>query len=114
MQSVEFRVSEVVFVQLLRQASMPATLVAGPAMAGHEFSPGLHDVRGRTCPWNTFAIWNAHQLALTGFPMVAEGMGEDWGGVEEVSSAMQSAPSACCLSFHPVVTLIHKTLADSL
>ena len=41
-------------------------------------------LRGRTCPWNTFAIWNVDILALIGFPMIADGtmMDRSIGGVE--------------------------------
>jgi hypothetical protein len=50
-------------------------LMVGPAMAGHEFSEGLQTIRGRTCPWNTFALWSVRDLALTGFPLVGDGEG---------------------------------------
>lgn len=66
----------------------PNTMVAGPAMEGHEFQAGNSEVplRGRTCPWNTFAVWSVSHLALLGFPMVADGLGTGLGGVEEVSA----------------------------
>ena len=61
-------------------------LVAGPAMAGHEFSEGFQYLRGRTCPWNTFAIWRVKYLTIFGFPIVGDGMGTKFGGVEEVTA----------------------------
>lgn len=61
-------------------------LVIGPALPGHEFKMGSNKIEGRTCPWNTFAIWNVNYLGLTGFPMVGDGMGTDASGVEEVTT----------------------------
>ena len=46
------------------------------------------ELNGRTCPWNTLAVWNLPKLALTGFPMVTEM--PDCAGVEEcVTIALQ-------------------------
>ena len=50
------------------------TLVVGPTLPGHEFSEGEQALRGRTCPWNTAAIWNVSKLALIGFPLVGDGV----------------------------------------
>ncbi len=64
-------------------------VVVGPAMDGHLFTEGDGvALNGRSTPWNTFAIWNVDVLSLTGFPLVAEGIGGDrtTGGVEEVSA----------------------------
>ena len=30
-------------------------------------------LRGRTCPWNTMAMWDVGKLALTGFPVIGNG-----------------------------------------
>lgn len=70
------------------------TLVAGCALPGHDYRPGDGGVAlgGRTTPWNTCAVWNLAKLALTGFPLVAEGLhplpdGTDGpSGVEEASA----------------------------
>ena len=62
------------------------TLVVGPALPGHEFKLGNNKIEGRTCPWNTFAIWNINYLGLIGFPMVGDGLGTDASGVEEVTT----------------------------
>ena len=76
------------------------TLVVGAALPGHEFHQASNqaivevDLGGCTTPWNTLALWNVSKLALTGFPMVGEGVhrSEDnnkeciAGGVEEVSA----------------------------
>ena len=66
-QSLEFRVSPAAVTQLLAfmvpgdtrggDAGGGRTLVVGPAMTGHAFAPGTQAVRGRTVPWNTFALW---------------------------------------------------------
>ena len=59
-------------------------------MPGHVFTPGANAARGRTVPWNTFALWSASDLSLTGFPLVGDGVGGEQGaavgGVEEVST----------------------------
>ena len=59
-------------------------------MPGHVFHPGANAVRGRTVPWNTFALWSVPYLALTGFPLVGDGESGDrggaLGGVEEVTT----------------------------
>ncbi len=86
-QSLEFRLPKhsVYSVRNTMDAD-PDLLVAGPAMAGHDFKEGYQTLRGRTCPWNTFAIWRVKYLAIFGFPMVGDGMGTKFGGVEEVSA----------------------------
>lgn len=50
------------------------TLVVGPSLLGHEFTEGPQTLRGRTCPWNTAALWNVSKLALIGFPMIGDGV----------------------------------------
>ena len=30
-------------------------------------------LRGRTCPWNTMAMWDVQKLGLTGFPLIGDG-----------------------------------------
>lgn len=84
-QSIEFSVVTSVVEKLFEQSFQPDTLVVGPAMEGHLFAQGTHLLRGRTCPWNTFAIWKVSLLAEMGFPMIADGInGPEFGGVEEV------------------------------
>ena len=69
-------------------------MVVGLVLPGHDFraeeAATLVDVEltGRTCPWNTCAIWNIDLLALTGFPLVGDGFRNyrKVGGVEEVSA----------------------------
>jgi hypothetical protein len=64
-------------------------LVVGAAIEGHDFRPGWNDLRGRTCPWNTFAVWDAKKLAVFGFPILGDGTTLDRrkiGGVEEVTA----------------------------
>lgn len=89
-QSLEFRVSASVVTELKNYMAKDSTLlVVGPRMSGHDFfssSAGDIPLRGRTTPWNTFAIWRTRYLALTGFPLVADGMGGNMGGVEEVTA----------------------------
>jgi hypothetical protein len=44
----------------------------------------LVPVRGRTVPWNTFAIWDVNALGTTGFPLIGDGVAgrREIGGVE--------------------------------
>jgi len=39
---------------------------------------------GRTCPWNTFAIWRVRELGFIGFPLIGDGTADNRasGGVE--------------------------------
>jgi hypothetical protein len=51
------------------------TLVVGPVLEGHEFLENSLPLplRGRTCPWNTAALWNLSRLQCIGFPMIGDG-----------------------------------------
>jgi hypothetical protein len=74
------------------------TLVAGALLGGHTYHEGnsagapnnqVVELNGRTTPWNTLAIWKVSMLALTGFPLVSDGIVTDDAtepsfGVEEV------------------------------
>jgi len=75
------------------------TLVVGAALPGHDYkgeggNNGVNtDLNGRTCPWNTCAIWNLNKLALYGFPLVADGLHIRSGtrvaaGIEEFSTIL--------------------------
>jgi hypothetical protein len=59
------------------------TLVAGAALNGHLHAGDNQEVElnGRTCPWNTLAVWNARRLSLTGFSLCSD-IGS-YAGVEE-------------------------------
>lgn len=97
-QSLEVQVS-VPDVLRLSELCGEDTLVAGARFQGHDFAVDSVSVlahpssaisvaaTGRSVPWNTLALWNASTLAVTGFPMVADGVikGTAW-GVEEVSA----------------------------
>lgn len=88
-QSVEFQLSSVSAKKLLQLSSINSNiLVIGPEMKGHEFTEGINILTGRSCPWNTFALWNVDHLARTGFPMIGDGVASNRaiGGVEEVSA----------------------------
>ena len=85
-QSVEMRVKQPVISALLSLFTDERVLVVGPVLEGHEFSPGEVSLRGRTCPWNTLALWRVDLLGLTGFPSVADGREGVEAGVEEVST----------------------------
>jgi hypothetical protein len=66
-------------------------IVAGAAMNGHVYitpttsgentTPKVIELNGRTCPWNTLAVWNVRKLSLTGFQLCSD-LG-DSAGVEE-------------------------------
>ena len=72
-----------------RYTALVTKLCTTPALynSGHEFSEGQNVVRGRSCPWNTFALWIVESLSLTGFPPVGDGHGpqRELGGVEVTS-----------------------------
>lgn len=88
-QSLEMEMSKDEVDRMLRWMSLDAdTIVIGPELTGHEFSEGTQQLRGRTCPWNTFAIWRVQVLGLLGFPLIGDGVGSDRskGGVEELSA----------------------------
>jgi hypothetical protein len=82
---------------LLTHLDLETTLVVGARLPGHDYqhiiTPGscrsVVKLNGRTTPWNTLAVWNLRQLALTGFIPVSEGFltdakKEPSQGVEEV------------------------------
>jgi len=67
---------------------------SGAALQGHHHQTPTAssnemevELTGRTCPWNTFALWNLPKLSLTGFLQVSEGLhsttGEASAGIEE-------------------------------
>lgn len=60
----------------------PEVVVVGKVLDGHIFQEGVHQVTGRKCPWNTLALWSLPMLSLIGFPMVADGIDNEYGGVE--------------------------------
>ncbi|CAE6400616.1 unnamed protein product [Rhizoctonia solani] len=66
----------------------------GKAFDAHTFQQALPDnavsqvyLTGRTCPWNTLAIWNASKLARTGFLLTSET------NTPPNSSAIEEAPT---------------------
>ena len=85
-QSLELRAGRETMSSLVSLFADERVLVAGPVLDGHEFSSGTVPLRGRTCPWNTLAIWRTAILGLTGFPLVADGRAGVEAGVEEVSA----------------------------
>jgi hypothetical protein len=84
--------------ELIQHMNVEDTLVVGAALPGHDFhgSEYGHEVElnGRTCPWNTLAMWNLEKLALIGFPLVGDGlhMFQDGtvapGGIEEFATVL--------------------------
>lgn len=71
------------------------TMMVGLALPGHDFhhpevgqTSAEVELTGRTCPWNTCAVWSVDKLSLSGFPLVGDGFRQDRkaGGVEEVSA----------------------------
>ncbi len=88
-QSLEFRIAKPTVHKLIDYMKKdPNHLVIGPCLPGHDFLAGGGEtsLRGRTCPWNTFAIWSVANLGVLGFPLVGDGMGTKFGGVEEVTA----------------------------
>lgn len=83
-QSLEFSVSRLTMEVVMGRLDRKFTIMAGPAMEGHEFRAGKQTLRGRACPWNTFSIWKVSAIGLIGFPLISDGVGGDRsiGGVE--------------------------------
>lgn len=70
---------------LLSHLDPATTLVVGAVLPGHAYSPGQpQPLTGRTCPWNTLAMWNVPKLARTGFQLVSETSTD--AGIEEVAA----------------------------
>lgn len=85
--SAETTTSEEGFRQLVNHL-VQGTLVVGAVLPGHQYRQGRQVLNGRTCPWNTLALWDLRKLALTGFCLVSEGLltDEPSHGVEEVAA----------------------------
>jgi len=74
-QSLEVQCTPAVLEKMLDYFT-PETLVVGPVLDGHTFTPGETALDGRTTPWNTLALWSIRKLGLTGFLHIADGMPE--------------------------------------
>jgi hypothetical protein len=80
--SAEVSASASCIATLLAHLDEDDTLVVGAAMNGHVYhhksgentntSENVVVLTGRTCPWNTLAIWNVPKLCQTGFIMVSD------------------------------------------
>jgi hypothetical protein len=58
-------------------------LVVGSVLEGHDFRVGYNQLRGRTTPWNTLAVWDVKKLSVFGFPLIGDGNKDrSFGGVE--------------------------------
>jgi len=102
--SLETHATADALIELCRHVHLHDTLVAGAVLPGHHHCEPLDtdrnaigmtvELTGRTCPWNTLAIWNLKQLAVTGFPLLADGLhiNEDGSpgaaGIEEFSTIL--------------------------
>jgi hypothetical protein len=99
--SAETTVTKESMMTLCQHMKLDDTLVVGAALPGHEYKDKSEhennerkvDLNGRTCPWNTMALWNLKKLKL-GFPLVADGIHkmEDGSnvaaGIEEFSTVL--------------------------
>lgn len=121
-QSLEFATKEIVVKEMIQKLDEDTTvLVVGPAMNGHIFCEGQEALSGRSCPWNTCAMWDLEKLHLLGFPFIGDGLldgGSETGGVEEVSTiailqAIQPQWKALLLNFPPDVSTWNVRFADS-
>lgn len=84
--------------ELIQHMNVEDTLVVGAALPGHDYrgseSENEVELNGRTCPWNTLAMWNLEKLALIGFPLVGDGLHrfQDGttapGGIEEFATVL--------------------------
>jgi hypothetical protein len=84
--SAETTLNKQSYMELSQHMNLDDTLVVGAALSGHEYSNGNNgddngngrnekvvELNGRTCPWNTLALWNLNKLIL-GFPLLADGV----------------------------------------
>lgn len=85
-QSLEVRVGADKVARLMNSFKDGNVCVVGSVVEGHEFTQGQVQLRGRTCPWNTLAIWRVEYLQLLGFLAIGDGTADVEGGVEEVST----------------------------
>jgi hypothetical protein len=86
-QSLETAVTQAAVECLRSELDAERDLVAGAALPGHDFTPGVHTLTGTTTPWNTLALWHVQKLARVGFLAVAEGLVTGTAaGVEEVTT----------------------------
>eukprot|EP00980_Cylindrotheca_fusiformis_P007326 scaffold1525_cov142-Cylindrotheca_fusiformis.AAC.126 len=71
--SAEIKVSDQTIYDLCQRVIEDEdTVVAGAALPGHTYSAGNVELNGRTCPWNTLAVWNLQKLSLTGFQLCSD------------------------------------------
>lgn len=85
--SVETDASASSISTLIRQTD-DTTLVSGALLPGHDFHVNTKvKLTGRTTPWNTLAVWNLPKLALTGFPLVSDGVHTNVDGRYDSSSS---------------------------
>jgi len=73
--SLEARLS-VVGLKTLQQYLQSDVLVVGAALPGHDFQPGSKlpvTLRGRTCPWNTMALWSVAKMSRGFFHTISDG-----------------------------------------
>lgn len=80
----------------------------GLSFEGHEFSVGMHSLKGRTSPWNTFAIWDVKYLSRTGFLLISDGVEQNdkSGGVEVMFYLLSWSyiKAESCLSSNPILS----------
>lgn len=81
--SAEIKASKEAIDKLCQQVDQD-TIVAGAALPGHLYSPGTQQLNGRTCPWNTLAVWDVKKISLTGFQLCSD-LGAT-AGVEECAA----------------------------
>lgn len=81
--SAETTMTRDAMIKLDQHMDLEDTLVVGAALPGHDYVKKSDDnderkgreidLNGRTCPWNTLALWNLKKMTL-GFPLVADGI----------------------------------------
>lgn len=120
-QSLEFFTDKAVVDEMIDQMLADDNiLVIGPTMNGHVFQEGKMPLSGRTCPWNTCAIWDLEKLHILGFPFIGDGLfnsGSETGGVEEVSTvailqAINPSWKAILLKISPYLSNWEDTFLD--
>ncbi|CAF0873827.1 unnamed protein product [Didymodactylos carnosus] len=73
-QSPEIRCTSTQVKKLLTYMDLSSCLCIGASLDGHLITTQNQNVpvRGETCPWNTFTLWNWNKLIRTGFLSTAD------------------------------------------
>jgi hypothetical protein len=129
--SAETTLTKQSMMSLCQHMNIDDTLVVGAALPGHDYMDDDDDdtaaaaaedannkdsktnnkerevdLNGRTCPWNTLALWNLEKM-LIGFPLLADGVHK----MDDGSSIAAGIEEFSTILIHQKVLGIEKTKA---